>query len=204
MFILRYGVAFIAGYILIAAHTLPTSISRKSLSFPTFGNAKEPKWLIESNDYPKIKPQDLKAFFSSELILEATGAQKGGQRGRDSDLHATSSNDDLLAIKHITNHKGRSGNMIVNFLRKKQPTNVDYAKVQVLKDINEYVDSGKIAGLGENPAFIMNGNSAGTKSVPLEEVKFSNAQKKQAKKEIANLACDKVIEVAKKYHVFYM
>ncbi|KAJ3813931.1 hypothetical protein F5876DRAFT_62724 [Lentinula aff. lateritia] len=95
--------------------------------------------------------------------------------------------------------------MIVNFLLQKTPTDSDYAKVKVLKDIDEYVDSGKVQGRCRNLAFIMDGNSTGDiSSVSLEKVNLSAAQKKQVKGQIGKLVCPKVVEVAEKHQILCM
>ncbi|KAJ3881175.1 hypothetical protein F5051DRAFT_425976 [Lentinula edodes] len=87
----------------------------------------------------------------------------------------------------------------------KTPIDSHYAKVKMLREIDEYVDSGKVQGRGGNLAFIMNGNSTDDiSSVPLEKVNLSNAQKKQVKGQIGKLVCRKVVEVAGKHQILYM
>ncbi|KAJ3908198.1 hypothetical protein F5879DRAFT_1020443 [Lentinula edodes] len=204
MLVLHYGVAVMAGYMIATVHALPASLSSRSLRFTSQAkNTGEPKWLIQT-PYPELEAKDRKAF-SSKLILGSSSASHVDQHAISIPKLIPISNPSLLAIQHITQYNGHSGAMIVNFLLQKTPTDSDYAKVKVLKEIDEYVDSGKVQGPGGNLAFIMNSNSTGDiSSVPLEKVNLSDAQKKQVKGQIGKLVCGKVVEVAEKYQILYM
>ncbi|KAJ3853432.1 hypothetical protein EV368DRAFT_64092 [Lentinula lateritia] len=113
----------------------------------------------------------------SELTLGSSSASHGGQYAISTLKLISISNPSLLAIQHITQYNGHSGNMIVNFLLQKTPTDSDYAKVKVLKDIDD---------------------------VSLEKVNLSAAQKKQVKGQIVKLVCGKVVEVAEKHQILCM
>ncbi|KAJ3920577.1 hypothetical protein F5877DRAFT_65618 [Lentinula edodes] len=176
MFVLHYGVAVMAGYMIATVHALPASLSSRSLRFTSqTKNTGEPKWLIQT-PYPELEAKDRKAFFS-KLILGSSSASHGGQHAISTPKLIPISNPSLLAIQHITQYNDHSGNVIVNFLLQKTPTDSDYAKVKVLKEIDD---------------------------VPLEKVNLSNAQKKQVNGQIGKLVCGKVVEVAEKYQILYM